>query len=223
MAEERVTLAVSKRQILGSAESRRLRKQGIVPGVLYGRDEPIAFAVGDRDLRAVLTTEAGSHAVIDVAIDGGSQHSVILKDYQRDRVRGTITHIDFQEVRLDVTIQTSVLLALVGEPVGVKQGGQLTQVTNEINIEVLPLDVPQRVELDVSGMEIGGTLYLGDLPFAAGVTVLDPLDTVLAHVAGAAREEGDEAAGDEAAAETEAAGDDAEPVAESGDEASTEE
>ena len=109
MAGERVKLEVSERSILGSSESRRLRKQGIVPGVLYGRTKPVAIAVGERELRAALTTSAGSHVVLDVAVDSGSEHSAILKDYQRDKVRGTITHIDLQEVRLDQPIQTAVV------------------------------------------------------------------------------------------------------------------
>ena len=100
MAGGRVKLAVSQRSLLGSAESRRLRKQGLIPGVLYGQSDAVAIAVGERELRAVLTTTAGSHAVLDVAVDGGSTHSAILKDFQRDKVRGTITHIDLQAVRL---------------------------------------------------------------------------------------------------------------------------
>ena len=183
MAGERVKLTVSERTVLGSSESRRLRKQGLIPGVLYGRSKPVAIAVGERELRAALTTPAGSHAVLDVAIGGGSDHSAILKDYQRDKVRGTITHIDLQEVRLDQPIQTAVAVTLVGEPVGVKEGGILAQVTNEVNVEALPLEVPQHLELDVSEMAIGDTLRASALQIPAGVTLLDdPDETVLATV-----------------------------------------
>jgi large subunit ribosomal protein L25 len=183
VAGERVKLAVSERTVLGSSESRRLRKQGLIPGVLYGRSKPVAIAVGERDLRAALTTPAGSHAVLDVAVGGGSEHSAILKEFQRDKVRGTITHIDLQEVRLDQPIQTAVALTLVGEPVGVKEGGVLAQITNEVNVEALPLEVPQHLEIDVSELAIGDTLRLGALQVPAGVTILDDLDeTVLATV-----------------------------------------
>jgi len=183
VAGERVKLTVSERTVLGSSESRRLRKQGLIPGVLYGRSKPVAIAVGERELRAALTTPAGSHAVLDVAIGGGSDHSAILKDYQRDKVRGTITHIDLQEVRLDQPIQTAVAVTLVGEPVGVKEGGILAQVTNEVNVEALPLEVPQHLELDVSEMAIGDTLRASALQIPAGVTLLDdPDETVLATV-----------------------------------------
>ncbi len=183
MAGERVKLAVSERTLLGSSESRRLRKQGMIPGVLYGRSKPVPIAVGERDLRAALTTPAGSHAVLDVAVGGGSEHSAILKEFQRDKVRGTITHIDLQEVRLDQPIQTAVALTLVGEPVGVKEGGVLAQITNEVNVEALPLEVPQHLEIDVSELAIGDTLRLSALQVPAGVTLLDDLEeTVLATV-----------------------------------------
>src|SRR3954466_904763 len=183
MAGERVTLEVSERTTLGSSESRRLRKRGLVPGVLYGRTEPVAIAVGERELRAALTTPAGSHVVLDVAVDSGRQHSAILKDYQRDRVRGNITHIDLQEVRLDQPIQTAVGVTLVGDPVGVREGGVLAQVTNEINVEALPLEVPQTIEVDVSELGIGDSIRLSEIPVPAGVTFLDDAEEiVLANV-----------------------------------------
>ena len=155
----------------------------MIPGILYGRATPIAISVGERDLRAALTTPAGSHAVLDVAIGGGSAHSAILKEFQRDKVRGTITHVDLQEVRLDQPIQTAVALMLVGESAGVKEGGVLTQVATEVNIEALPLEVPQHLEIDVTELRIGDTLRLSELAVPAGVTVLDDLEeTVIATV-----------------------------------------
>ncbi len=190
MAGERVKLTVSERTALGSAGSRRLRKQGLIPGVIYGRSQPVAIAIGERDLRAALTTSAGSHAVLDVAIDGGSERSAILKDYQRDKIRGTITHVDLQEVRLDQVIQTAVAITLVGEPVGVKEGGVLAQVTTEVNVEALPLEVPQHLEADVSALGIGDSIRLNQVEIPAGVRLLDdPDETVIATVTHQLREE----------------------------------
>jgi len=229
VAGERIKLEVSERTSLGSSESRRLRKQGIVPGILYGRTEPVAIAVGERELRAALTTSAGSHVVLDVAVDSGREHSAILKDYQRDKVRGTITHIDLQEVRLDQPIQTAVVVTLVGEAAGTKEGGVLSQVVNEVNVEALPLEVPQHIEIDVSALQIGDSLRLADIEAPAGVTFLDdPEETVLASVAAPSRveelegEEGEEAAaeGEEPTAEGEAAADGGEEAA---DEAASDE
>jgi large subunit ribosomal protein L25 len=183
VAGERVKLAVSERTLLGSAESRRLRRRGLIPGVLYGRSDPVAIAVEERDLRAALTTGAGSHAVLDVAIDGGSTHSAILKEFQRDKVRGSITHVDLQEVRLDQPIQTAVAVVLVGDPIGVREGGILTHVTTEVNVEALPLEVPQQLQADVSELSIGGTLRLAQLEVPDGVRLLDDLEeTVIASV-----------------------------------------
>ena len=224
MAGARVKLTVSERTKLGSSESRRLRRQGFVPGILYGRERPVAIAIGERDLRHALTGSAGSHAVLDVAIDGGSEHSAILKEFQRDKVRGTITHVDLQEVRLDQPIQTAVSITLIGEPVGVKEGGVLNQVTNEVNVEALPLEVPQHLEADVSGLGIGDALRLGQIPVPEGVKFLDdPEETVLASVQMAREEieepvEGEEGAEEaEEGAEPTAEGETAEAADESGD------
>jgi large subunit ribosomal protein L25 len=221
VAGERVKLAVSERTQLGSAESRRLRRQGLIPGVLYGQSEPVAITIGERDLRAALSTGAGSHAVLDVQVDGGSAHSAILKDYQRDKVRGTILHVDLQEVRLDQPIQASVSVTLVGEAAGVKEGGVLTQITVAVSVEALPLEVPQHLEADVSELGVGDTLRLSQIEVPEGVRLLDdPDETVIASVQlqreepveepeeGA--EEGEEGEAPEAEAET------AEPAAEDG-------
>jgi large subunit ribosomal protein L25 len=219
VAGERVKLAVSERTLLGSAESRRLRRQGQIPGVLYGRSDPVAIAIGERELRAALGGAAGSHTVLEVQVDGGSAHSAILKDFQRDKVRGTIIHIDLQEVRLDQPIQTSVVITLVGDPVGVREGGVLNQVTNEIAIEALPLEIPQHLEADVSGLGIGDTLRLSEVDIPENVKLLDdPEEIVIASVQlqreepAEGAEEGEEA---EEGAEPAAEGETAEP---SGDE-----
>jgi large subunit ribosomal protein L25 len=196
MAGERTKLTVTKREHLGSRETRRLRKRGIVPGVLYGREEPIAIAVEARELRRALTGKAGLHSILDVEIDGtGASHASILKDYQLDKVRGGVTHVDLQEVRLDRPIHASVAVHLVGgeDAPGVREGGVLSQPLRELNVEALPLEVPEHVDLDVSQMGIGDTLRLADIVVPAGVTLLDDLDTVAATVTAPTREEEPEA------------------------------
>jgi len=184
VAGERIRLDVSERDRLGSSASRRLRREGLVPGVLYGRSKPHAICVPERELRRVLTGDHGLHAILDVVLEGQkTTHASILKDFQQDPIRGRITHVDLQEVRLDRPIHAQVVVELVGEPTGVKEGGVLSQVVREINVEALPMEVPDRLELDVSGMAIGDTLRLADLPAREGVTYLDdPEETVLANV-----------------------------------------
>jgi large subunit ribosomal protein L25 len=178
-------LEVQEREGRGSADARRLRKQGLIPGVLYGRGKtPHAFCVPERDLRRVLSGESGLHAILDVVLDGQTTtHPSVLKDFQQEIPSGRLAHIDLHEVRLDQPIQAQVAVELVGEPAGVKEGGVLSQVNREINVEALPLEIPDNLELDVRGMAIGDTLRLADLPAREGVTYLDdPEETVLATV-----------------------------------------
>jgi large subunit ribosomal protein L25 len=185
MAGERIKLQVMEREHRGSADARRLRRDGYIPGVLYGRGmEPHAICVPERELRRVLTGQGGLHAILDVVLEGQkTTHASILKDYQQDPIRGHISHIDLQEVRLDEPIQASVTVQLVGEPVGAKEGGVLSQVQREVNVEALPMEIPEHLDLDVSAMAIGDTLRLADLPPMEGVTYLDnPEETVLATV-----------------------------------------
>ena len=173
---------VHDRAVLGSAESRRLRKQGLIPGVLYGRERPHAISIVERDLRNALTGGGGMNAVLDVVIDGGSVHSSVLKDYQLHNVRGKITHVDLQEVRLDQPIHATVTVHLVGEAAGTKEGGVLSQGINEVNVEALPMEVPALLEFDVSELQINDTARLDQLVLPEGVTLLDDPDTVLAGV-----------------------------------------
>ena len=212
VAGDRFRLEVKERTGLGTPESRRLRKQGFIPGVLYGRSTA-PFAVGERELRAALTGPSGS-AVLDVVLEGQSTtHPSILKEYQRDPIRGHLRHIDLQEVRLDVAIQATVNVHLQGaeEAPGVKEGGVLNQPATTLNVEALPMEVPESIEADVSGLERASRLE--DLPPLEGVTFLDdPHETVIATVsapiveAEPEPEEGEELAEGEEAPEGEAEG-----------------
>jgi large subunit ribosomal protein L25 len=185
VAGERVKIEVQQREGRGSADARRLRRQGLIPGVLYGRGKsPHPFSVHERDLRRALTGPGGLHAILDVVLDGQkTSHASILKDYQQDVISGRLAHIDLHEVRLDQPIQAQVVIELVGEAAGSIEGGVLSQVTREINVEALPLEVPERIEVDVSPMQMGDTLRLADIAVQEGVTFLDdPEETVVATV-----------------------------------------
>jgi large subunit ribosomal protein L25 len=176
---------VQQREGRGSAASRRLRREGLIPGVLYGRGKPPhPFCVPERELRKALTGPAGLHAILDVVLDGQkTTHASILKDYQADVITGRLAHIDLQEVRLDQPIQAQVVIELVGEAQGSVEGGVLSQVSREINVEALPLEVPERIEVDVTAMQMGDTLRLADIAVPEGVKFLDdPDETVIATV-----------------------------------------
>ena len=214
MAGERTKLIVKTREHLGSSETRRLRRRGLVPGVLYGAGEPVSICIEERELRRALTGAAGLHSILDVEIDGtGKAHASILKDYQVDKVRGGVTHVDLHEVRLDQPITASVSVHLTGgdEAPGVREGGVLSQPLREIQISALPLEVPEHIDLDVSHMATGDTLRISDIDVGDTVTLLDDPETVVATVTAPTREvepeeeaaEGEEAEGE--AAEGEAA------------------
>jgi large subunit ribosomal protein L25 len=191
MAGERTKLIVKTREHLGSRETRRLRRQGIIPGVLYGSGDPVAVSIEERELRRALTGAAGLHSILDVEIDGtGKAHASILKEYQVDKVRGGVTHVDLQEVRLDRAITASVSVHLIGgdNAPGVKEGGVLSQPLREIQVEALPLEVPEHIDLDVSHMMTGDTLRIGDIVVQEGVTFLDDSETVVATVTAPTRE-----------------------------------
>jgi large subunit ribosomal protein L25 len=210
VAGERVKLEVRERESLGTSESRRLRRDGLIPGVLYGRSKPHSIAIPERELRRALTGAGGLHAILDVVLEGqNSAHPSILKEFQRDPVRGTMIHVDLQEVRLDQPIHAAVSISLVGEAPGSKEGGVLQQALREVNVEALPLEIPEHVELDVSSLGIGDSVRLADLAPIDGVTYLDDPETVVASVTLPTRveepeEEAEEGAeGEEALAEGE--------------------
>jgi len=225
MSSERVTLQVSEREAdqLGSRRVRRLRKEGLIPGVLYGKGHARAFVVGERELRAALTGSSGLHAILDVVIEGQkTPHHAVLKEYQQHPIRGTLTHVDFHEVRLDQPIQATVNIQLVGESPGAKQGGVVQQVTREIRVEALPTVIPEHIEVDMAPLEVGEILRVVDLPAIEGVTYLDDPETVLANCSmprGIAElEEAEAAEGEEGEEGGEAA--EGEPSAEASDEGS---
>jgi len=232
MAGERTKLTVTARERLGTRESKRLRREGLIPGVLYGRGKPVAFTVPERELRRALTGAAGLHSILDVEVDGAEKtHASILKDYQTDPVRGFITHVDLHEVRLDRPITASVTVHLIGgdDAPGVREGGVLSQPLREISVEALPLEVPEHLDLDVSHMGIGDTLRIADVQVPGTVTLLDDAETVVATVTAPTRaieeevaeaEEGEAVEGEEVPAGEAGAPAEGEP---SGEEAPAEE
>jgi large subunit ribosomal protein L25 len=204
-----VKLEVRSRDGRGGKDARAVRAAGEIPGVIYtsqsGADGATAIRVVARDLRTAVSGPGGTHAIIDLKVDGtGKTHSVIIKDMQLDPVRDRVIHIDFHEVRLDQPINTVVRVAIEGTPHGVAMGGVLSQPTHELHISVLPTAIPEQIAVDVSELEIGGSLRLVDVAALEGVTFLDdPEGTVLATVSAPISEEELEAAAAEVAGEAE--------------------
>ncbi len=181
MAATANKLDVTSRSADGSRSARRLRRSGRVPGIVYGGGaDPVVIDVDARELRIAL---AGAGAVIDLSVDGSKPTPVVLKDSQRDPVRGQTTHVDLLRVRLDEKIRATVPLELenVDDAPGVKQGGVLEQITRELEVEALPTAIPESVTHDVSAMEIGDTIPLSAVRAPEGVALLDdPEETVVA-------------------------------------------
>jgi large subunit ribosomal protein L25 len=213
MAGERVRLEVKEREQCGSRPSRRLRREGLVPGVLYGSGKPRAFFVDERELRKALGGEHGIHAILDVVLDGQqTAHHAVLKDRQLDPRRSALLHVDLHEVRLDRPIQAPVTVELVGEPYGVSMGGLLSQIIREVTVESLPMSMPDRLELDVSSLDIGDQVRVSDLVVPEDATVIDELEAVVATVAAPRRMDlpEDEVAEEEIEGEGEGEGEEAE-------------
>lgn len=180
MATTTTKLEVSSRTPEGSRSARRLRRGGRIPGVLYGGDgEPLSFSVDARELRVAL---AGSGAVVDLSVDGAKPTPVVLKEAQRDPVRGETTHVDLLRVRLDKPIHAIVTLELTGveDTPGVKEGGVLEHLTRELNIEALPTAIPEAIVHELGEMQIGETLSLEAIVAPEGVTLLDDPATTIA-------------------------------------------
>lgn len=168
MASDRPTLEVSERTEFGSRTTRRLRREGLVPGVVYsGGEDARTFSVPEREVHTLLQTGA---ALFDLKL-GSKAEPVVVKEEQRHPVRDHLMHIDFLVVRLDQAIQSEVGIELLGidDAPGVKEGGVLEHITHQINVEALPTDIPESISVDVSGMEIGDTLQLDSVIAPEGV------------------------------------------------------
>lgn len=179
MANSSTKLDVQSRDAEGSRAARRLRRTGRVPGVLYGGGgESVGFHVDARDLRLAL---ASSGAVLDLSIDGAKATPVVLKEAQRDPVRGQTVHIDLLRVRLDQAIHAVVPLELTGvdDAPGVKEGGILEQIVRELNVEALPTAIPESIVHEVGEMQIGDTVALEQITMPDGVALLDEVEEVV--------------------------------------------
>jgi large subunit ribosomal protein L25 len=167
----------------GKNSNRRLRSRGMIPGVLYaaGKDA-LPVAVSPMQIGAILKSAAGENTLFDLDL-GGSRRKVILKQFQREPLRGRLLHADFYEVALDKAITVKVHVELVGVPLGVKlQGGIVDFVTRELEVECLPAEIPEKISVDISHLELGKHLRVSDLKLGDKVQVLADADVVIVHV-----------------------------------------
>ena len=200
----------------GTRASRRLRREGRVPAVVYGLEaEPVAVSVAWPDLRAVLTTDAGLNALITLGIDGAEQLSIV-KDLQRHPVRRDVVHVDFLRVTVDQEIEVEVPLTLIGEAVEVtRANGMVDQTLYALTVSAKPADVPDEIEVDISELTLGDSVRVADIALPAGATTsVDPEEAVATSLITRSTLEAMAAA---EAAEAEAEGEPGEEAAEGGD------
>jgi large subunit ribosomal protein L25 len=185
-----IVVSAQNRHETGKNTNRRLRVKGLIPGVLYGKaKKPVPVSVSPKEIGSILRSKTGENTLFDLDLDG-SRRTVILKEFQIEPVKGSLLHADFYEVALDKPLQVNVHVELVGTPVGVKvQGGIVDWVTRELEIESLPADIPEKITVDISALEIGKHVRVADIKVPDKVKVLTEPDIVIAHVVAPRAEE----------------------------------
>jgi len=178
---KKVEIMVKERGSFGSPESRRLRREGWIPGVLYsGGSAAVPLTVEEKALKQALGHERGN-VILDLTFDGKKKaHSAILKEYQNDPMSGSLLHVDFMEVRMDKPIDSMLRIDLIGTAQGVRDGGVIDHGLRELHIRCLPTNMPGQFEVNVEPLVIGDSIRVSDLTPPAGVEILDDPE---AHVA----------------------------------------
>ncbi len=180
---KKVELSVKERQGFGSAEARRMRRTGVIPGVFYGggRDS-VPLEVESSLLKKAIGRERGN-VIINLSIEGRQEtYPTILKDYQSDPLGRGLLHVDFMEIQMDKPIEASIRLELTGSAYGVREGGVMDQTLREVQVRCLPADMPESIEYDVSEMDIGDSIRVSDLVVAAEVEILDDEESAVASI-----------------------------------------
>ncbi|MCS6951416.1 MAG: 50S ribosomal protein L25/general stress protein Ctc [Bryobacterales bacterium] len=178
-----LTVRAQARSARGKNEARRLRAQGLIPGVVYGGGRPpVAVSVSPRDVIKILHSESGHNTIFQLAIDGDVT-PVMIVDWQFHPVKDALLHVDFKRIDLAQRIRVSVPVHPVGDAKGVKQqGGLLEIVTRELEVECLPEEIPDSLPVDVTELMIGQSKRASDVPLPGSMVLLSPPDTVVVHV-----------------------------------------
>lgn len=179
---ETTELKAEKREVSGKESSKKLRREGKVPAVLYSGGEAAAITINAREFSGLVHSKAGTNIIIKLDIAGGKEKPLaIIKEVQRNPVKDEYFHIDFQGIAMDEKISSMVPISVAGEAPGIKFGGLLEHHLWEIELQALPTDMPGSVEVDVSGLELGDNIHVKDIRLPSGVeAVTDPETTVLA-------------------------------------------
>lgn len=191
MSIDRSTLEAQPREGTGKGPARRLRAQGLVPAVVYGRhlEKPAQLAVDPKAVRASINTPHRFNTLITLKVKGGGERQVLLKDFQQDPVSRSILHVDFVEVRENEQVKVKVPVVLVGKAAGQAEGGILNQVRRDIEVYALPSAIPEKIEADVTNLKIAQALHINDVKLPAGVNIKSNVNYTIAVVSVPEKEE----------------------------------
>jgi large subunit ribosomal protein L25 len=191
MSIDRSSLEVKPREGAGKGAARKLRLEGLIPAVVYGRHlkTPAHIAVDPLAIRKAIATPHKFNTLISLKISGGGEHQVLLKDYQQDPVTREILHADFVDVKETEKIKVNVPLVLVGKAVGVAEGGILSQSRRTLEVWALPRAIPEKIEADISHLKIAAALHIKDIKMPEGVEVKSNINYTLAVVSVPEKEE----------------------------------
>jgi large subunit ribosomal protein L25 len=185
---EKILLKADKRAETGKGGARSLRRQDILPAVMYGVGETIPIKLNRKEIQKLLYSGGGEHALITLELNEGgsktSEHPVLIKDYQREPVSEELLHVDFIEVSLKEKIRVTIPVVIIKEPAGIKMGGIMQHRVREIEVECLPTQIPDKIEIDAGPVEIGHSLHISDIPAMEGIKIVtDPSEVILSVTA----------------------------------------
>ncbi|KAF0219508.1 MAG: large subunit ribosomal protein [Geobacteraceae bacterium] len=188
---EQKVLSVETRDKTGKGICRQLRRDGFIPAVVYGKGmDPVPVTIKPKELAAAIAGEGGQNNLITLkgggALDG---NTVIVADVNRDPLKGSLRHVDLHKISLTDKVRVDVSLNLVGIAAGVKEGGLLDVAMHTVEVECLPTQIPEHIDVDIAGLTIGHSIHVGDLQLPAGIKVLDDPRASVVSVLGKAREE----------------------------------
>jgi large subunit ribosomal protein L25 len=183
MMTKQAELKVESRETRGKGAARQLRRDGLIPGSLYGRDiDTISVTTDVREFAALVSAISVENTIVELSVDGDAPRRVLIREIQRHPVRPDFLHVDFYEIRAGEKLKVNVPVHLVGTPIGVRNGGTLQQVRHELEIECLPSEIPPSFEVDISGLEIGDSLHISDVD-SGGLDILEEAGRTICTVA----------------------------------------
>lgn len=177
---KQLKLSVSRRKEIGTAASKRLRKQGIIPGIIYGKSGNECISVNEAELRKLMRATSGTASLVSVSSDEGSSKLTIIEKLFREPSTGAFLHVDFHEVAAHEMMNATLPVHTVGEAVGAKfENGTLEILHHTLQVKCLPKNLPEFISVDISDLHAGQSIHIKDLLAIEGVTFLDDAETVV--------------------------------------------